>query len=973
MDYQTFAGRASAHLSSNELRQFERAFAERSSRTLFLDRFVHPQLYRPADDLYIAVSDSQKTEGRNHYMARTMVENPSLDLAALTYLTNPMSIDDNPEPYVNKWGQDSLKFIGPSKRIVKGSSHVFTFEFDKDDLTFFKKQLSWMRYSKHPVDCPVGELYKELTRYCDFQGITVAWSGNKSFHIHIVFSTDLLTVTEGFRNGFTQHWDRLYAVVTRILNPGVEPDMSMKWPEMYRRLPGGTRRLDKTTSLDLPTGSEVPQLVMWEKWVNRAPNGSSAMFWDTSLFIESLVKETRARLGKTVTSLPVGPELDYCGERLRDVFNGETVWPRFDHWTVNDQTNEIRAKFTNDHSDTTPDSYMDVDWKSVAMVGTGRGLSPRSEHSLPKPLGEMLADWLAEYAAIHGRPRTDAEKAFAEVVTDGETGAREIAKIIRECVGEHARAFVCAPEGVSKTTGLFKNHPRIAAWLKTNAHPECVMYAFGDYKAAADKCREFNERNPNPHIAHGVVLRSFDKTYKDVCDALGIMPMTLADAVHYGTGNLWSAIERVQPDVITEFTRLHAEMMKEIAGRNPVYFTVQAVAHNWSKSSPSRLMWAPSYWLGERDADHTALCRAETNLGLLIHDEVKHENLVAAYPIETVEWVREMMDATPEVWHKDNTMVARYMDFHAFVAMTGGPFDLKAEENKKRPQITFEQALDVYTTGNFSDWDRVVTADSGEYDAGSDKSIYGNRIGKHWCVRERTWPLDAAFRTIILTTETVPLKIALHLTKTDVIPWAIFDLDTPRIERNTVETHPQKNITASSLTKVCAGWRKANPTHVIVSNKAKAVPGTQTHAGARGSNAHMGKTIVQTMTYCSPDEFEYLEALNAWTGSDDLIRHRHIDEFNQTAGRNLGFRKREGARHILLVNRNLFERLTGEPKTRIRYAMEVHLTRTGKDKAKGKVNPNHEAYAPAPDDLVPASQLKLAALQAALISQGQQS
>ena len=120
---------------------------------------------------------------------------------------------------------------------------------------------------------------------------------------------------------------------------------------------------------------------------------------------------------------------------------------------------------------------------------------------------------------------------------------------------------------------------------------------------------------------------------------------------------------------------------------------------------------------------------------------------------------------------------------------------------------------------------------------------------------------------------------------------------------------------------------------------------------------------MQTMTYCSPEEFEYLEALNAWCGTDDLVRHRHIDEFNQTAGRNLGFRKRDGARHILLVNRNLFERLTGEPKARIRYAMEVTLTRTGKAAAKAK---GKTTFGAAPADLVSDSQLKLMALSAAL-------
>ena len=958
MNYFDFSAFAAQHLTPHELRQFERAFNDRASRTLFLDRFVTPQLYRPDLDTYLAVDQNEFADGRSHYVAQVLTENPSLDWSEQTYFTNAMRIDHDPQAYIDADGRSRERFVRPMDRVVKGLHQAFTFEFDDETLTFFQRQLSWMRSAKHPTDCKIGELYKDLTRFCDFRGITVAWSGNKSFHIHIVFSTDLLTVSEGYRNGFMSHWAKLYPIVTAILNPGINPDMSMNQPEKFRRLPGGTRKLKKPNAIGIPAGTPVPQLVMWEKWIDRAPNGSSATFWDDSLFVEYAPKVIK-RSAKSVTTINAlsAPVLDYCGGRLRDVFNGETVWPRFDHWTTNDQTGEVRAKFTNDHTDLTPDSYMDVDWKSVAMVGTGRGLSNRSEVSLAKPLGEMLADWIAEYEAINGRLRTEAEQAFAENVTDGASGAREIGKVLLTAVRDEERAFVCAPEGVSKTTSLFKKHQRIAGWLEVSEHPAGVMYAFGDYKNAQDKADEFN-KFANGALYHAVVIRSFDRAYKDACDQLGIRPLTLADAAGYGVGNLWLAIEKYQPAVITEFAAMHEAMWREVGDRRPVFFTVHAVAHKWAMTSQTRLMWAPSYWLGQRDADHTRLCRGEMNLGLLVHDEVKADNLVAAYPKALVDWVKDMTDSNVDVWHKDATMVSRYSDFMAFQTANGGPI-----LHEVQTKISFEEAFDVFQTANYSEWSVVVTADSGEYAADDERSIYGKRIGKEWCFRERDWPLEAAKRTVILTTETVPLKVAKRLNDASNVSWTIYDLDTPRIVRDAVETYPKKNITAKSLVKVCAGWRAANPTHFIVSNKVAAIPDTMTHARARGSNRLMGETIMQTMTYCSPEEFEYLEALNAWCGTDDLVRHRHIDEFNQTAGRNLGFRKRDGARHILLVNRNLFERLTGEPKARIRYAMEVTLTRTGKAAAKAKCK---TTFGAAPADLVSDSQLKLMALSAAL-------
>ncbi len=56
---------------------------------------------------------------------------------------------------------------------------------------------------------------------------------------------------------------------------------------------------------------------------------------------------------------------------------------------------------------------------------------------------------------------------------------------------------------------------------------------------------------------------------------------------------------------------------------------------------------------------------------------------------------------------------------------------------------------------------------------------------------------------------------------------------------------------------------------------------------------------------------------------------RHIDEFNQSAGRNLGFRKRGEVRHVLLVNRRLFGLLMGGSGVlgRSRYDLRLHLDR----------------------------------------------
>ena len=94
-----------------------------------------------------------------------------------------------------------------------------------------------------------------------------------------------------------------------------------------------------------------------------------------------------------------------------------------------------------------------------------------------------------------------------------------------------------------------------------------------------------------------------------------------------------------------------------------------------------------------------------------------------------------------------------------------------------------------------------------------------------------------------------------------------------------------------------------------IGNKLDALENTRSHIAAKGSNELIGKDIIQTMTLMTPDEYARYQALNAWTGRDDLARLKHIDDINQSAGRNLGFRAPPTGpkpNHTLLINRRLF-------------------------------------------------------------------
>lgn len=80
------------------------------------------------------------------------------------------------------------------------------------------------------------------------------------------------------------------------------------------------------------------------------------------------------------------------------------------------------------------------------------------------------------------------------------------------------------------------------------------------------------------------------------------------------------------------------------------------------------------------------------------------------------------------------------------------------------------------------------------------------------------------------------------------------------------------------------------------------------------------------MTFMAPDEYEKMQVLNAWMSCDDACLLRHVDEFNQTAGRNLGFRKQGNPKHTLLINPKLFLKLNDKALVNCRYDLRVHVT-----------------------------------------------
>ena len=316
-------------------------------------------------------------------------------------------------------------------------------------------------------------------------------------------------------------------------------------------------------------------------------------------------------------------------------------------------------------------------------------------------------------------------------------------------------------------------------------------------------------------------------------------------------------------------------------------------------------MWARSFW-DEHQGDGSPHSKAvaETNLAFLVHDEIKWSTFADVIDAATHDWLQALPD---EVL---NALATRQTDkFESAIE--------KYVEAVGWPNGDAEALTDIQRYLGIGDWAEVITSDTNEYlvreDRDPDEDIYARNHGNRWHARPRNWWQNGANqiadRILFLTTETVPTAVA-EKAHPGIY---VVELNADRMPRDSIETEIARGVNSQKLEILCALRLRELKVETgmpwsAVSNKAP-LQGVITHAKARGANGLIGRNVLQTCTYAAPADYDLHQALNAWTGRRDLVSWRHIDEINQSAGRNLGFRHQDNVRHILLINRRLYQTL----------------------------------------------------------------
>jgi hypothetical protein len=788
-------------------------------------------------------------------------------------------------------------------RLRLGAQQIFTFEFDVETKAFLAEQLDWCLPKPPFRASALSILHDRLREYADYRLMTVVWSGNKSLHIHLTVDTQLYLNTHAspcpstIQGGHKAHWEVLRPIVLDVLRPsvGTQPDGHLSYATSFRRTPNAIRKLDKPNILGFQAGRSVRQVVLFEEETKR--QSALKLLLSPSLFsVGEKVREPRNY--SAGMALP-GDQHRHCERRLLEFYDGTGLdFVRLVH--VGDGH---RALFRNSPDDRTASTYIGEGFVTPRFLGLDADLAAARDYPpLPAALGQMIRVWCADL------DQTDE-------LTDGQiAGARELmaANLPRYIIMSDLPIILTAAEGISKTTTVINDFRRIEAAINGDRRP--TMFAFADYANAEEKAKFFNDRwRDSRHVA--VVWRSWSRWYRDICGELGREVLTEAAAMAQGL-TLWRLIERAQPDVRREFEQQHHDLWQQVGDRQPVIMTVHDVAHRWGQFGRTRQLFNRGYFDQNSSIDDA---RNRSALSCLIHDEVSVNNLVYILTDGEMSWLNDLRHASGDIWSE-----ARMAQQHQAYARH---VEIKGSEG-----IDFHRAREMMSLP----FDEVTLRRTDEYPPfpRGDRYACG---GERMFVGRRNWWMEGpdrklADRMLFLTTEAVPTCVAEKAFDGDILCTSPTHL---RLGKDAISVGSWKGIRSKHIDDVTRDYHDLDGWTIIANKLQGDIENGMTHAAARGRNDLAFQSIVQVATMLDQDHYRAVQALNAWAGRDDLVLMTHVDQINQTAGRNRGFRRQPGTEHHLLINPTLYRALMSSPAAMsgLRYRFEVNLTRNQKRKA----------------------------------------
>lgn len=887
----------------------------RNPKVGMLERLVFPHLYVPQDH-YLYAPIQLRTPGHSGYSPQVTFEtlagkSPLAAVANVTLITNPLGWTSlsNPSP--------------PKDRARNVGICVYTLEFDTKDhpgVDLLDRARGWHKSGR------LGRLFKKLSRYRDFIGFALVYSGRSSPQLHLLFDlrhlrSDLASAgnssykkhfivevpDDRLYGNYSYHWDLLAHVFSQEVDGSVTPDRQLRTWVQPRRSPHGLRRVlpGDQHPLGFAPGTLVPQVVLVEN-LRSAARGATKWFHDPIAMLSDVPQAHVGRGGKNAPVITRGSLDVWIARICRRLIGAE--YPEYSHHETANGVN--RFKFFNSPTDRSPDSFMVGEKDRIELVG---------KHNLAAaPVLKVSADRIVEIAQIlatrHLGDNHEYEQRWRTEIQDKADIRPWLNRNLPEIALSANRVWIRSIEGAGKTTSLLSPtamellHEQIAIDRASAAVDHIVgedvtppapfasvMVAFASYAQAEEKLAEFNAKcQTEGSRFHGYLLKSIGRLYRECLD--GADPITDEQAFSAGDSSIWRLVHKRQPKVFARMMAVRGELHAIIAsGGTPVLFTVQDVAMRYEQGHTTRFFYAPSFsadYFCEMDSDSRSQIREqlrqETEIGMVIVDEVSTTALIDmddALLVDLVADAEAVIDRQNPRSRSDK--FEKFQSWRRQKEIDGGVIDF----------FEFERVADI----NYEKPDRLKVDATAEVLFDRTDGTYAGMTGGEVFVKAKDW-WSGFPRAVFLTTEILPTVIAKKVIK-DVV---IFDLDTDAVQDD-VRLWLDQDCHKRQLSVLETKIRNSVPDVLVISNM---MEGAITHTSARGLNSYSNRDIASLYTSPAPKQYLRWAAINQKFGMTDAIRLAYVDQFNQTVGRNRGMRN-AGGDHLVVFSPRLYHWLAG--------------------------------------------------------------
>ncbi len=925
---------------------------------------------------YICLSDRARLSGRSQEPLLSHLSNFDLRTLRIKDPRDGVSLFTNHMRF--GVADDEGGWDAPSERVMIGPFTIFTIEHDapsdwptEERIGLLETQLSWFRKSGNGENSrAIYRLIEWARQFSDFRGVVANYSGNKSVHIHFIFYTGHILqhypgLIDKLRPAYSAAFGRLSYAFSELLPAAVKPDPALRQPEQFRKLPNGTFVVpkDKEHLFGVPAGARIKQMTLYEQFLSKASSGADKLFLDPVEIerLSSRAGTSSATKTRRISSLNPGwasaDEQAYCFSKLSAMIDARSS-DGFPMLASLDFEPQLIAHLHANERDRNPNVVI---YENSARTHVAGGQKPRKHIDIGLPLAHHVAKWQREWrrqnpgahSALLHDPRlvTLIEPAQSDQSLTHQQARDEFQRQMSEWIDAKPILLVRGPEGVGKTTHAMRKLPGIVNRLimadlqhmadnldheiGRTIHLRPSIVATSSYEQADEKRDQFNQACTTRGFI-GILFESFNRVYdRALAQIFGEDGAThkirKSDAARSRCSSIIAAIRKLQPEVWERMEELHAEMLKpwtaSPADTHVVLFTVHDVAHQWAEDGLSRLFSHRDFFKTPKE-DYWKL-RDDTELRVAIHDELDWSHFIHLQPHQDVLWCQEMFD-------QDDVWTTRYPDLSdAFQSWKRNTHSVPGE-------IDFELAFEIHQKGFNANVNTGVgpVERYGVYENGEPWPMYQDAHQNRYCYVKRSWWESLAQKTLLLTTEALPVALFRQSVTGDDNA-VIFDGSRLSAATGQIEVYRLNNVQSKKNQETIKTMRDHldRPDLLVIANGVASTPNTITHVSAKGRNDMADQDLLQIANFAAPvGEYDELQVVNRVYGLNNAIRLRHVDLINQAAGRNQGYRDTGLAhRHWLVISTALWDFILPDLVVWSRYAIAtIDDAETRRDRSNNK-------------------------------------